>query len=381
MTMNNSIFRFFSGEMLKILNRIKENGLILLLKNSILELPTPSFIRYLWNWGFLLGIVLMIQLITGLVLASHYNSHMETAFYSVIHIIRDVNAGYTMRFFHINGASLFFVFIYCHIFRGIIIRSYKNRHTWLRGIFILLFLIGAAFLGYVLPWGQMSYWGATVITNLASAIPFLGNGIVQWLWGGFSIRQATLTRFFMLHFLLPFVLTSIVLIHIFFLHEKGSSNPLGVSFRLDKVPFKKFFAVKDTLTIFIWLIVFIFFVFLIPFALGDPENFIPANPLRTPIHIIPEWYFLFAYSILRAIPNKLGGVIALLFSILIFTFHVRLKKNFKTLKFNPFKKIFCYIFLFLFLILTWLGGCVVEAPYERLRKFIRIIYFLVVFFV
>lgn len=361
--------------MLINLKKLKTNALTNMLSQRILNLPTPSFISYLWNWGFILGIVLIIQIITGLILASHYNSFLDTAFRRVIHIIRDVNAGYLMRFIHINGASLFFIVIYTHIFRNIIYASFKNKYTWARGIIILFLLMGTAFIGYVLPWGQISYWGATVITNLASAIPFIGDNIVQWLWGGFSIGQGTLTRFFILHFLLPFILSAIAMIHIFFLHEKGSRNPLGVSINLDKIPFLKYFAIKDFFTLLLVLIFFFTLSLLSPFLLGDPENFIPANPLNTPIHIIPEWYFLFAYAILRRIPNKLGGVVALVIAIAIFVVHVNFKKNFKTLKFKPFRKIMCYCFAIRFILLTWLGSCVVESPFEGFSQITRILYF------
>lgn len=361
--------------MLINLIKLKKNNLIKLVGRRVLDLPTPSFISYLWNWGFILGMVLIIQIITGLILASHYNSYLESAFESVIHIIRDVNIGYFIRYTHINGASLFFIIIYTHIFRGIIFSSFKNKYTWLRGVVILFLLIGTAFIGYVLPWGQISYWGATVITNLASAIPFVGHNIVLWLWGGFSIGQGTLTRFFILHFLIPFLLTAIVVIHIFFLHEKGSRNPLGVSMSLDKIPFLKYFAIKDFFTLLLILVFFLSVVLLTPFFLGDPENFIPANPLNTPIHIIPEWYFLFAYAILRRIPNKLGGVLALLSSILVFLVHINFKKNFKTIKFKPFNKFTCFTFIFLFVCLTWLGSCVVEYPFEGVRQVISFLYF------
>lgn len=361
--------------MLINLIKLKKNSLASLLGGGVLDLPTPSFISYLWNWGFILGIVLIIQILTGLILASHYNSYLENAFYSVIHTIRDVNIGYFIRYTHINGASLFFIVIYTHIFRNIIFSSFKNKYTWLSGIIILFLLIGTAFIGYVLPWGQMSYWGATVITNLASAIPMVGQNIVLWLWGGFSIGQGTLTRFFILHFLIPFILSAIVVVHIFFLHEKGSSNPLGITIRVDKIPFLKFFAIKDFFTLLLILVFFIRLVLLSPFILGDPENFIPANPLNTPIHIMPEWYFLFAYAILRRIPNKLGGVLALVMAILIFLIHVNFKKNFKTLKFKPFSKIIVFIFMFLFICLTWLGSCVVESPFEQISQVVRGFYF------
>lgn len=366
--------------MLENLKKLKQNSLLIFFQGTLRDLPTPSFIRYLWNWGFILGVVLIIQIITGLILASHYSSDIFNSFASVIHILRDVNSGYILRFAHINGASIFFIFVYFHIFRNIIFNRYKNSHTWGTGIVILLALMGTAFLGYVLPWGQISYWGATVITNLASAIPIVGVNIVQWLWGGFSIRQATLRRFYILHFLLPFIITALVIIHIFFLHEKGSNNPLGISLNIDKVPFIKYFVIKDFLAALITTLIFFFFIFIIPLVLNDPENFIPANPLSTPIHIIPEWYFLFAYAILRSIPNKLGGVLALVISIIVFYFHITFKKSFKSHKFKPFSKIISFFFIFLFLLLTWLGSCAVEYPFEDISKIVSLIYFIIVFF-
>lgn len=285
--------------------------------NILVDLPAPSSISFMWNWGSLLGITLIIQLITGLLLASHYNSRVSIAFSSVIHIIRDVNFGWILRIVHINGAAIFFIVIFIHIRRGIIFSSFKSKPTWVSGTVILLVLMGTAFIGYVLPWGQISFWGATVITNLVSAIPYIGKRIVEWLWGGFSVGGATLSRFFILHFLLPFILASIIIIHLISLHVMGSNSPIGLNPNTDKISFHPFFTSKDLLGAIIFFIVLIAISFLIPYSIGDPENFNPANPLNTPIHIQPEWYFLFAYAILRSIPNKLGGVLALLISILI----------------------------------------------------------------
>lgn len=363
--------------MLKNNEKLKKNSILLLFKNTLLELPTPSYVNLHWNWGFILGIVMVIQLLTGLMLASHYTSEISSAFDSVIYIIKDVNYGYLVRFLHINGASLFFVVVYLHIFRSIMYNSYKNKHTWGRGIIILLILMGTAFMGYVLPWGQISYWGATVITNLISSVPVYGTQLVEWIWGGFSVNSSTLTRFFMLHFLIPFILMFLIIVHIFLLHEKGSNNSLGVTLDMDKIKFHKYFLVKDLVILCFIVAVFLLFVLILPFVLGDTENFNVANPLNTPIHIIPEWYFLFAYAILRSIPNKLGGVLALLMSILIFFLHAHFKKNLKSIKFKPFSKAISYIFMCLFILLTWLGSCAIEDPFILASKLVRSIYFMV----
>jgi len=305
---------------------INKIHIINLLYSNLIKLPTPTSISYIWNWGSTLGIILIIQILTGVLLASHYDSRINLSFYSVIHIIRDVNYGWLIRIIHINGASLFFILIFTHISRGILFTSYKIIQTWYSGTRIILILIATAFLGYVLPWGQMSFWGATVITNLVSAIPYLGNTIVQWLWGGFSINQATLSRFFILHFLLPFILIFIVILHLIALHLTGSSNPIRNNPNIDKSPFHPYFSWKDRLFIIIILIAFFHITLNFPYYFIDPENYNQANPLNTPIHIQPEWYFLFAYAILRSIPNKLGGVIALLLSILIITILPTIKK-------------------------------------------------------
>jgi len=341
------------------------------------DLPTPASISLFWNVGSLLGMCLVIQVLTGLLVSIHYTSNIDLAFNSVVHIIRDVNIGWILRLIHFNGASLFFIIVYIHVGRGIFFSSFLTKPmVWNTGIVIVLLLIGTAFLGYVLPWGQMSFWGATVITNLLSAIPYLGKIIVEWLWGGFSINNATLTRFYSLHFLLPFVLIALVLFHLMFLHISGSSNPLGTNSNLDKISFHPFFSSKDILGFLVVLIMFFMLVLKFPLLLGDPENFNMANPLNTPIHIQPEWYFLFAYAILRSIPNKLGGVIALLASILILGTLALSKTNFLSMKFYIFKKVIFWVLVNNFLILTWIGANPVEVPFEMIGQFIRLLYFL-----
>lgn len=343
--------------------------------STLIELPAPSSISYIWNWGSILGTTLIVQIITGILLASHYNARVEAAFSSTIHITREVIEGWILRFIHINGASLFFLVIFIHIRRGMIFSSFKGKETWISGISILFILIGTAFIGYVLPWGQISFWGATVITNLVSAIPFIGNYIVQWLWGGFSVGQATLNRFFAIHFLLPFILSAFIIIHLASLHITGSNPPTGIKANRDKISFHPFFSSKDLLGIilFLWRLMVISLV--APFSIGDPENFNPANPLNTPIHIQPEWYFLFAYAILRSIPNKLGGVIALVLSILIIAIFPFKNKASLRAKFSPSKKRVFWFLGTLFCILTWAGAKPVEAPFESLSLLISALYF------
>lgn len=309
----------------------------------------------------------------------HYINTIRFSFERVLHIIRNVNIGWLMRFIHINGASIFFIFVFLHITRGLLFSSFKLKETWITGVIILFMLIATAFLGYVLPWGQISFWGATVITNLISAIPYLGLIIVEWLWGGFSVDNPTLSRFFSLHFLLPFILAMLILIHITILHSTGSTNPLGIKRNLDKIFFHPFFSSKDLLGVILVLLLFSLVCFIYPYILGDPENFNPANPINTPIHIQPEWYFLFAYAILRRIPNKLGGVIALVMSILIISFLTLKKKYKRSHKFNLFQKISFAIFSCFFILLTWIGANPVEIPYITIGKILSFLYFLCIF--
>nr|AGQ50314.1 cytochrome b [Strix leptogrammica] len=295
----------------------KSHPLLKMINNSLIDLPTPSNISAWWNFGSLLGICLTTQIITGLLLAAHYTADSSLAFASVSHTCRNVQYGWLLRNLHANGASLFFICAYMHIGRGLYYGSYLYKETWNTGVILLLTLMATAFVGYVLPWGQMSFWGATVITNLFSAIPYIGQTLVEWAWGGFSVDNPTLTRFFALHFLLPFLIAGLTLIHLTFLHDSGSNNPLGISSDCDKIPFHPYFSMKDTLGLAFMLLPLMTLALFSPNLLGDPENFTPANPLITPPHIKPEWYFLFAYAILRSIPNKLGGVLALAASVLI----------------------------------------------------------------
>nr|QUB01612.1 cytochrome b [Pheropsophus occipitalis] len=344
---------------------------------ALIDLPTPSNISLWWNFGSLLGLCLVMQIITGLFLAMHYTANIEMAFNSINHICRDVNYGWLLRTLHANGASFFFICIYLHIGRGMYYGSYKFMHTWMVGVIILFMVMGTAFMGYVLPWGQMSFWGATVITNLLSAIPYLGTMLVQWVWGGFAVDNATLTRFFTIHFLLPFIVTALVMIHLLFLHQTGSNNPLGINSNTDKIPFHPYFSFKDMMGFIMLLMMLTILTLLNPYYLGDPDNFTPANPLVTPIHIQPEWYFLFAYAILRSIPNKLGGVIALVMSILILMIlPFSNNSNFQSLKFYPINQILFWSFFIIVILLTWIGMRPVEDPYILMGQILTILYFI-----
>nr|QNE85995.1 cytochrome b [Platambus maculatus] len=347
-----------------------------IINNALIDLPTPSNISLWWNFGSLLGLCLMIQIITGIFLAMHYTANIDMAFYSINHICRDVNYGWLMRTMHANGASFFFICIYLHIGRGMYYGSYKFTNTWMIGVIILFLVMGTAFMGYVLPWGQMSFWGATVITNLLSAIPYLGSMMVQWVWGGFAVDNATLTRFFAIHFILPFIVTAMVMIHLLFLHQTGSNNPLGTNSNLDKIPFHPYFSLKDIMGFLILMMILTILTLLNPYMLGDPDNFIPANPLVTPIHIQPEWYFLFAYAILRSIPNKLGGVMALIFSILILMIlPFSSNSKFQSLKFYPINQFLFWMFIMIVILLTWIGMRSVEEPYIITGQLLTILYF------
>nr|QWB85701.1 cytochrome b [Peithona prionoides] len=355
----------------------KHSPLIKILNNSLIDLPTPSNISTFWNFGSLLGLCLSMQILTGLFLAMHYCPNIDLAFNSVIHICRDVNYGWLLRNTHTNGASFFFICLYIHIGRGMYYSSYNMIETWLIGVTIFFLVMGTAFLGYVLPWGQMSFWGATVITNLVSAIPYLGISIVQWIWGGFAVDNATLTRFFTFHFIFPFIVLAFVIIHLLFLHQTGSGNPLGTKSNIDKIPFHPYFTFKDIVG---FLILFFFIIILTlsdPYLLSDPDNFIPANPLVTPIHIQPEWYFLFAYAILRSIPNKLGGVISLVMSIaILYTLPFTNPKKFQSLQFYPLNKFLFWSLFMIIILLTWIGARPVEDPYILTGQILTILYFI-----
>uniref|UniRef100_A0AAU8HNI2 Cytochrome b n=1 Tax=Porifera sp. TaxID=3140030 RepID=A0AAU8HNI2_9METZ len=354
----------------------KENPVISLINSIFIDLPAPSNFSYLWNFGSLLGICLIIQIITGIFLAMHYCSDVNLAFTSVAHITRDVNYGFILRYLHANGASMFFLCVYFHIGRGLYYGSYTKVIVWNVGVVLFFLMIITSFIGYVLPWAQMSFWAATVITNLLSAIPYIGDDIVKWVWGGFSVSNATLNRFFSLHYLLPFVLAGLAIIHLIALHEGGSNNPIGIRSDIDKVPFHHYYALKDLYGVIVFTLVLSILAFLFPYSLGDAENFKPANPLVTPVHIKPEWYFLFVYAILRSIPNKLGGVVALMASILVLLLMPYLHKNrIRGLSFRPLSKILFWFLVGDFLILTWIGGQPVEDPYILIGQIAAIFYF------
>nr|URX54082.1 cytochrome b [Neotermes sp. 2 AB-2022a] len=344
--------------------------------SALVDLPTPTNISTWWNFGSLLGICLMIQIITGLFLAMHYCPNTETAFSSVAHICRDVNYGWILRTLHANGASVFFICIYLHIGRNMYYGSYKLVHTWSIGVLILFATMATAFLGYVLPWGQMSFWGATVITNLLSAVPYMGTELVQWVWGGFAVDNATLTRFFALHFLMPFVITAMVMIHLLFLHQTGSNNPMGLKSDTDKIPFHPYFSTKDIVGFIIMIMALSTLSLKDPYLLGDPDNFTPANPLVTPVHIQPEWYFLFAYAILRSIPNKLGGVIALVLSIAILFIMPLYKPKFSGTQFYPLNQTMFWVMTNTVILLTWIGARPVEDPYIITGQILTVVYFM-----
>lgn len=354
----------------------KSHPILKIINNTIVDLPSPINLSIWWNFGSLLGLCLGVQVFSGLFLAIHYTCCVEMAFDSVIHIIRDVNYGWVLRYTHANGASFFFICLYFHIARGIYYKSYIIIETWNVGVILLFLVMATAFVGYVLPWGQISFWGATVITNLVSAIPYIGEIVVYWVWGGFSVDNATLSRFFCFHFLLPFVLIGLVILHLLFLHQSGRNNPLGVNSDLNKIPFHQYYSFKDLFGFFLLILLLIEISLLYPNILGDSENFIPANPLVTPLHIKPEWYFLFAYAILRSIPRKLGGVLSLVISILILVFlpflHI---KGCSSCIYNIFIQVNFWFIVGCFFLLTWIGGCPVEYPYESLGQGLRIIWF------
>nr|YP_010563149.1 cytochrome b [Stephanitis chinensis]UYX61155.1 cytochrome b [Stephanitis chinensis] len=355
----------------------KNHPLFKILNNSLIDLPTPASISLWWNFGSLLGLCLMIQIITGLFLSMHYTANVELAFESLMQICRNVNYGWLIRNLHMNGASLFFICMYLHMGRGIYYGSYKFMEVWNVGVIIFIMTMATAFLGYVLPWGQMSMWGATVITNLVSAIPYLGESIVKWLWGGFSVSNATLNRFFTLHFIMPFIITVMVMMHLLFLHVKGSNNPLGLNSNHDKTSFHPSFTTKDFIGATLVILVFTLINLIEPLMLLDPENFTPANPMVTPVHIQPEWYFLFAYTILRSIPNKLGGVVAMFSSILVLMLMPLINKSkFQSQSFYPINKFLFWMFVSTLILLTWIGARPAEQPYIFTGQILTSIYFL-----
>nr|AIG53054.1 cytochrome b [Ctenotus inornatus] len=359
-------------------NLRKTHPILKIVNNSFIDLPSPSNISAWWNFGSLLGLCLIVQVLTGLFLAMHYTADISSAFSSVAHICRDVQYGWLIRNLHANGASMFFICLYLHIGRGLYYGSYMFKETWNIGVVLLLLVMATAFVGYVLPWGQMSFWGATVITNLLSAIPYIGTNLVEWIWGGFSVDNATLTRFFTFHFLLPFAIMGASILHLLFLHETGSNNPTGLPSNTDKIPFHPYFSYKDLLGATLLLMVLLLLALFSPNLLGDPENFTPANPLVTPPHIKPEWYFLFAYAILRSIPNKLGGVLALLFSILILMLVPALHTSKQRGNaFRPFSQALFWALVSNIIILTWIGGQPVEDPFIIIGQIASTTYFII----
>nr|WAB70007.1 cytochrome b [Osteocephalus aff. leoniae DO-2022] len=356
----------------------KTHPMLKIANNSFIDLPTPVNLSLLWNFGSLLGLCLITQIASGLFLAMHYAPDTLLAFSSVAHICREIDYGWLLRNFHANGASFFFICMYIHIGRGMYYGSFLFKETWDIGVILLFMVMATAFVGYVLPWGQMSFWGATVITNLLSAAPYIGTDLVEWIWGGFSVDNPTLTRFFMFHFILPFTIVGVSMTHLLFLHQTGSSNPIGLNSDLDKISFHIYYSYKDWLGFAILLTALVALSTFAPNILGDPDNFTPANPVTTPPHIKPEWYFLFAYAILRSIPNKLGGVLALLFSIMVlFLIPILHTSHQRTLAFRPLAKLLFWTLVTNAMILTWIGGQPVENPYIIIGQMASVIYFVI----
>ncbi len=359
---------------------IRQSIFVSALYDFFFSYPAPSNLTYFWNFGVYSLACLVVQILTGVFLAMHYVADQTMAFNSVEHIMRDIQAGWLLRYIHANGASMFFIAVYMHIFRGVYYTSFlfPRNHLWMTGVFILLVMIITAFLGYVLPWGQMSFWAATVITNLVSALPKIGQFIVVWLWGGYAVDNATLNRFFSFHYIMPFIIVLLVFVHLVFLHEHGSNNPLGVEFKhLDHITMYPYYIIKDTFGLLVFFLFFSYFVFFYPNLLGHTDNYIVANPMVTPTHIVPEWYLLPFYTILRSIPNKLLGVIALMFAILVLlVLPWFLKTEVKTLNFRPISRFFFWILVFDCFILGWIGSQVAEAPFVVVGQYATVYYFM-----
>lgn len=347
----------------------------------LIDLPAPANIRFMWNFGSLLGLCLVIQIITGLLLAMHYSAHTDIAFLSIAHITRDVRIGWILRNIHANGASAFFLCLYIHIGRGLYYGSFKLIETWNLGVTIFILTIATAFIGYLLPWGQIRFWGATVITNLFSAFPYVGKTLVEWIWGGFGVGNATLIRFFSLHFLLPFVIAILALLHLLYLHNTGSRNPLGLPSDSNKLPFHLYYTSKDIVGFTLLLIILSIIRFFYPNILTDPENFIPANSLVTPTHIKPEWYFLWAYAILRSIPNKLGGVLRIFAALLIYYLLPIINQQTQGANLRFTIQFLIWLLVITAILLTWIGGCPVEDPYISTGFFLTSLYFFIFIFI
>ena len=357
---------------------LKSHPILSLVNSYTIDSPQPANISSMWNFGSLLGLCLVIQILTGIFLAMHYTPNVDLAFASVEHIMRDVNYGWAVRYAHANTASFFFICVYLHIARGLYYGSYRSPRTllWSIGVIIFILMMATAFLGYVLPYGQMSLWGATVITNLFSAIPWIGQSLVEFIWGGFSVSNATLNRFFSLHYLLPFVLAALVVMHLIALHTHGSNNPLGITGNLDRLPFHPYFTFKDLVTILFFILALSFFIFYAPNVLGHPDNYIMANPMQTPVSIVPEWYLLPYYAILRSIPNKLLGVIAMFASLLIlFAMPVLDTSRVRGSQFRPIMRFMFWVFSTNFLILIWIGSQHPESPFLEIGQFSTFLYF------
>ena len=355
-----------------------KNSILSIFNNHLVDYPTPINQNYFFGFGSLAGVMLVIQILTGIFLAMHYTPHIDLAFSSVEHIMRDVNNGWLIRYAHANGASFFFILVYIHIFRGLYYGSYMapREYLWCSGVLLFILMMGTAFMGYVLPWGQMSFWGATVITNLFSAIPVIGKNIVDWLWGGFSVDNPTLNRFFSLHFFFPFIIAGLSCVHLVLLHQFGSGNPLGFYVKSENIPFFPYYYVKDLFGVFVLLLCFSVFIYFLPNTLGHPDNYIPADPMKTPLHIVPEWYFLPFYAILRSIPNKIGGVVAMGGSLLVLLLIPFINTSeIRSTTFRPIFKFFYWLLIVSFLILGWIGQMAVDYPFTEVGIVAMIYYF------
>jgi len=358
--------------------RINKNYLFALFDSHLINYPSPIALTYAWSFGSLAGICLVIQMVSGIFLAMHYTPHIDLAFSSVEHIMRDVPNGWLIRYIHANGASMFFIVVYAHICRGLYYGSYMEPRQllWCSGVIIFLLMMGTAFTGYVLPWGQMSFWGATVITSMVTAIPVAGQPIVQWLWGGYTVGNPTLNRFFAIHFFLPFLIAGLTLIHLALLHKEGSNSPIGSDTGVDDVPFYPYFVSKDVFAFSCFLLFFAAFVFYFPNTLNHPDNYIPADPLQTPAHVVPEWYFLPYYAILRSIPHKVGGILAMGGSILVLLLIPFINtSDVRNTTYRPIFKFFFWLFLADFIILTWIGQKPVKDTFILVGQIATVYYF------